>query len=42
VFTLWCDVDQASAGKEAFRRAYNKITPPCRVVVERGEEQLIQ
>jgi len=27
--------------KEAFRRAYNKITPPCRIDVERGEELLI-
>jgi large subunit ribosomal protein L10e len=42
IFTLWCDVDQAPAGKEAFRRAYNKITPPCRIVVERGEELLVQ
>jgi large subunit ribosomal protein L10e len=41
LFTLWCDVDQAEAGKEAFRRAYNKVSPPCRVVVERGEELLI-
>ena len=41
LFTAWCDVDQADVVKEAFRRAYNKITPPCRVVVERGEELLI-
>ena len=41
LFTAYCDVDQADAVKEAFRRAYNKITPPCRIKVERGEELLI-
>ncbi|NHN40370.1 50S ribosomal protein L16 [Halorubellus sp. JP-L1] len=41
LFTLYCDVDQATAGKEAFRRAYNKISPPCRIDVERGEELLV-
>jgi large subunit ribosomal protein L10e len=41
LFTAYCDVDQAEAVKEAYRRAYNKITPPCRIVVERGEELLI-
>jgi large subunit ribosomal protein L10e len=41
IFTAYCDVDDAPAVKEAFRRAYNKLSPPCRVVVERGEEQLI-
>jgi len=41
LFTAWCDVDQADAIKEAYRRAYNKITPPCRIRVERGEELLI-
>jgi len=41
LFTAYCDVDQADAVKEAFRRAYNKITPPCRVKVERGQELLI-
>ncbi|MEF8785077.1 MAG: 50S ribosomal protein L16 [Haloarculaceae archaeon] len=41
LFTAYCDVDQAEVVKEAYRRAYNKITPPCRIVVERGEEQLI-
>ena len=40
IFTLWCDVDQADVGKEAFRRAYNKISPPCRVDVERGQDLL--
>jgi len=28
--------------QEAFRRAYNKITPPCKIVVERGEELLVR
>ncbi len=41
LFTAWCDVDQADAVKEAYRRAYNKITPPCRIKTERGQEQLI-
>jgi large subunit ribosomal protein L10e len=41
LFTAWCDVDQADAVREAFRRAYNKITPPCRIEVERGQELLI-
>jgi len=41
LFTAYCDVDQADEVKEAFRRAYNKITPSCRVKVERGEELLI-
>jgi large subunit ribosomal protein L10e len=42
LFTLWCDVDQAPVGKEAFRRAYNKLSPPCRVQVERGDDLLTQ
>jgi large subunit ribosomal protein L10e len=41
LFTAWCSVDDADHVKEAFRRAYNKISPPARVVVERGEEKLI-
>jgi len=41
LLTAWCDVDQADAVKEAMRRAYNKISPPCRVNVERGEELLV-
>jgi len=41
VFTAYCDVEQAPVVKEAFRRAYNKMSPPCRVVVERGEELLV-
>jgi len=41
VFTCWCDVEDAEHAKEAFRRAYNKISPPARIHVERGEELLI-
>ncbi len=41
IFTAWCDVEQASEVKEAFRRSYNKLSPPCRIVVERGEEKLV-
>lgn len=41
IFTAWCTADQAPVVKEAFRRAYNKISPPCTVRVERGEELLV-
>jgi len=41
LFTAWCEVEQAEEVKESYRRAYNKISPPCRIVVERGEEKLI-
>lgn len=41
IFTVWCDVEDAEFAKEAFRRAYNKISPPCRIVIEKGEEELI-
>ncbi|SDJ88420.1 LSU ribosomal protein L10AE [Halovenus aranensis] len=41
LFTAYCTVDQAAEVKEAYRRAYNKITPPCRIKVERGEEELV-
>jgi len=41
IFTVYCDVDQAAVAKDALRRAYNKLSPPARVVVERGEELLI-
>jgi large subunit ribosomal protein L10e len=41
LFTAYCEVDQADAVKEAYRRAYNKISPPCTVRVERGEDLLI-
>jgi len=42
VFTAWCTVDQAPVVKEALRRAYNKMSPPCRIVTERGEKLLVQ
>ncbi|MFC7044575.1 50S ribosomal protein L16 [Halobacteriaceae archaeon GCM10025711] len=42
LFTAYCDVEDADTAKEAFRRAYNKIGPPCRIVVERGEQLLTQ
>ncbi|MGM0372718.1 MAG: 50S ribosomal protein L16, partial [Halobacteriota archaeon] len=32
---------QAPVVKEAFRRAYNKITPPCKINVERGADLLV-
>ncbi|WP_418280564.1 50S ribosomal protein L16 [Halorubrum sp. DTA98] len=41
VFTAYCDVEQAPVVKEAFRRAYNKLSPPCRITVDRGEELLV-
>ncbi len=41
LLTAWCTVEQAPVVKEAFRRAYNKITPPCKIDVERGEELLV-
>ena len=41
LFTAWCNPEDAELVKDSFRRAYNKISPPCRVVVERGEETLI-
>ncbi|WP_255198676.1 50S ribosomal protein L16 [Halorarius litoreus] len=41
LFTAWCHPEDAATVKDAFRRAYNKITPPCRIKVERGEELLI-
>ncbi|AGB15084.1 ribosomal protein L16/L10E [Halovivax ruber XH-70] len=41
IFTIWCDVEDADFAKEAMRRAYNKITPPCKIDVEKGEQKLI-
>ncbi len=41
LFTAWCEPEQAPVVKEAFRRAYNKISPPCTITVERGEELLV-
>ena len=40
VFTVYCDPEDADVGKEAFRRAYNKISPPARIVVDRGQDLL--
>ncbi|SFP58530.1 large subunit ribosomal protein L10e [Halolamina pelagica] len=42
IFTAYCEVEQAEEVKEAFRRAYNKMSPPCRIVVERGEDLLVR
>lgn len=41
LFTVWCEVEDAEIAKDALRRSYNKISPPCRIDVERGEELLI-
>ena len=41
LFTAWCEVEDAPVVKEAFRRAYNKISPPCTIEVERGEDLLL-
>jgi large subunit ribosomal protein L10e len=41
LFTAWCHPEDAPLVKDAFRRAYNKVTPPCRIKVERGEELLV-
>ncbi|MFB6173841.1 MAG: 50S ribosomal protein L16 [Halobacteriales archaeon] len=41
LFTIWCDVEQADVAKDALRRAYNKLAPPCRIEVERGEDLLL-
>ncbi len=41
LFTAWAEVEDAPAVKEAFRRAYNKLSPPCRITVEKGERKLV-
>ncbi|MFB6301943.1 MAG: 50S ribosomal protein L16 [Haloferacaceae archaeon] len=41
IFTAYCDVEDASVVKDGLRRAYNKLSPPCRIVVEKGERLLI-
>jgi large subunit ribosomal protein L10e len=41
VFTIWCHPEQAAAAKDALRRSYNKMSPPCRIVVERGDKLLV-
>jgi large subunit ribosomal protein L10e len=42
IFSAYCTPEQAPVVKEAFRRAYNKMSPPCRIVVERGEDLLVR
>ena len=41
VFTIYCDPEDADVAKDALRRAYNKMSPPCRIDVEKGEQLLI-
>ena len=41
LFTIWCNPEDADIAKDALRRAYNKMSPPCRVVVEEGEQLLV-
>src|SRR6056297_406779 len=41
LFTAWCHPDDADVVKDALRRAYKKISPPCRVKVEKGEKHLV-
>ena len=41
VFTCYCNPEDADTVKDAFRRSYNKISPPCRIVVEKGEKLLV-
>ncbi|MFB6093835.1 MAG: 50S ribosomal protein L16 [Halanaeroarchaeum sp.] len=40
LLTAYCTPEQAPAVKDALRRAYNKLTPPCSIDVERGQELL--
>jgi large subunit ribosomal protein L10e len=42
LFTLYCSVDDATVGKEGFRRAYNKLAPSCSINVERGQDLLVR
>ena len=41
VFTIYCNPEDAEVAKDALRRAYNKMSPPCRVEVEKGEKLLV-
>ncbi|WP_129114524.1 50S ribosomal protein L16 [Halegenticoccus tardaugens] len=41
VFTIYCNPEDADVAKDALRRAYNKMSPPCRIVVEEGENLLV-
>ena len=42
VFTIYCNPEDADVAKDALRRAYNKVSPPCRIDVEKGEELLVR
>ena len=42
IFTAYCDPEDADVVKEAFRRSYNKLAPPCRIDVEKGETLLVR
>ncbi|WP_049986543.1 50S ribosomal protein L16 [Halobellus rufus] len=41
VFTIYCQPEHADIAKDALRRAYNKMSPPCRIDVEKGEKLLV-
>ncbi|MFB6090501.1 MAG: 50S ribosomal protein L16 [Halobellus sp.] len=41
IFTIYCDPEDADVAKDALRRAYNKMSPPCRIDVEKGEKLLV-
>ena len=41
VFTIYCQPEDADVAKDALRRAYNKMSPPCRINVEKGEDLLV-
>ncbi|MFA1610236.1 50S ribosomal protein L16 [Halobellus rubicundus] len=41
IFTVYCDPEDADVAKDALRRAYNKMSPPCRIDVEKGEKLLV-
>ena len=40
LFTIYCSAEDAPVAKDALRRAYNKLSPPCTVDVERGNDLL--
>ena len=41
VFSIYCQPEHAEVAKDALRRSYNKMSPPCRIVVEKGEDLLV-
>jgi len=41
IFTIYCQPEHADIAKDALRRAYNKMSPPCRIDVEKGEQLLV-